>query len=140
MLSHVSSCKSQPHAGARPVCRAENVAVPRASSRAGSPVAASLPAPHTPPVSGTCRDSLQHHPSSPKPESAGTSAVTADLDVVLDDVDSRDNSARLKRQLLMSGLITAVGIALHNFPEGVAVFLAAQKSHAIGESELVGAD
>eukprot|EP00879_Flechtneria_rotunda_P017993 GHRR01018857.1.p1 GENE.GHRR01018857.1~~GHRR01018857.1.p1 ORF type:complete len:329 (+),score=111.59 GHRR01018857.1:960-1946(+) len=46
--------------------------------------------------------------------------------------DSKDTSRKLKRQLLLSGLITAVGIALHNFPEGVAVFLAAQKSPAIG--------
>jgi ZIP family zinc transporter len=34
----------------------------------------------------------------------------------------------------MSGLITAIGIALHNFPEGVAVFLASMKSHAVGAS------
>ncbi len=30
-------------------------------------------------------------------------------------------------QVLLSGLITALGIALHNFPEGVAVFLASIK-------------
>lgn len=34
----------------------------------------------------------------------------------------------------MSGLITALGIALHNFPEGVAVFMAAHKSARIGAS------
>ncbi|GLI69798.1 hypothetical protein VaNZ11_014499 [Volvox africanus] len=39
-----------------------------------------------------------------------------------------------KRRVLLSGLITAVGIALHNFPEGVAVFLASMKSHAVGAS------
>jgi zinc transporter ZupT len=33
-----------------------------------------------------------------------------------------------KKRVLMSGLITAVGIALHNLPEGVAVFLASMKS------------
>lgn len=32
----------------------------------------------------------------------------------------------------MSGLITALGIALHNFPEGVSVFLAAMKSTTTG--------
>jgi zinc transporter ZupT len=30
---------------------------------------------------------------------------------------------RERRKVLMSGIITAVGIALHNFPEGIAVFL-----------------
>lgn len=32
----------------------------------------------------------------------------------------------------MSGLITALGIALHNFPEGVSVFLASLKSPMMG--------
>jgi zinc transporter ZupT len=45
----------------------------------------------------------------------------------------QDAARLLKRQLLMSGVVTAVGIALHNFPEGIAVFLAAQKSPAVGE-------
>ncbi|KAG2448199.1 hypothetical protein HYH02_006784 [Chlamydomonas schloesseri] len=39
-----------------------------------------------------------------------------------------------KKRVLLSGLITAIGIALHNFPEGVAVFLASMKSHAVGAS------
>jgi ZIP family zinc transporter len=39
-----------------------------------------------------------------------------------------------RRKVLMSGLITALGIALHNFPEGVAVFLASLKSPSIGVS------
>lgn len=39
-----------------------------------------------------------------------------------------------KRRVLMSGLITAIGIALHNFPEGVAVFLASMKSTGLGVS------
>ena len=34
-------------------------------------------------------------------------------------------------QVLMTGLITALGIALHNFPEGVAVFLASMKVRLI---------
>lgn len=60
--------------------------------------------------------------------------MSADLDIVLEeDSVGAGHSKKLKQQLLMSGVITAVGIALHNFPEGVAVFLAAQKSHAIGE-------
>jgi ZIP family zinc transporter len=52
---------------------------------------------------------------------------------------SRSSSTELERrekqQLLMSGVVTAVGIALHNFPEGVAVFLASQKSTAVGEQQ-----
>lgn len=39
-----------------------------------------------------------------------------------------------KKRVLLSGLITALGIALHNFPEGVAVFLASYKSSAVGAS------
>jgi hypothetical protein len=74
----------------------------------------------------------------PGAEAAGCSSesgTSADLDVVLlDEHDSSSSDAKLKRQLLMSGVITALGIALHNFPEGVAVFLAAQKSPAIGEA------
>lgn len=48
----------------------------------------------------------------------------------------KDRLARreAKKRVLLSGLITAIGIALHNFPEGVAVFLASMKSHAIGAS------
>lgn len=45
-----------------------------------------------------------------------------------------DKARRHRAKVLMSGLITAVGIALHNFPEGVAVFLAAHKSSGIGLS------
>lgn len=43
-------------------------------------------------------------------------------------------STRSKVKVLMSGLVTALGIALHNFPEGIAVFLAAHKSSSIGLS------
>eukprot|EP01025_Chloroclados_australasicus_P054351 TRINITY_DN6439_c0_g2_i1.p2 TRINITY_DN6439_c0_g2~~TRINITY_DN6439_c0_g2_i1.p2 ORF type:complete len:267 (-),score=41.17 TRINITY_DN6439_c0_g2_i1:175-975(-) len=41
-------------------------------------------------------------------------------------------NAKNRRKLLLSGLITALCIALHNFPEGVAVFLAASKSAQVG--------
>ena len=41
---------------------------------------------------------------------------------------------RKRREVLLSGLVTALGIALHNFPEGVAVYLASLKSHAVGAS------
>lgn len=36
------------------------------------------------------------------------------------------------QQVLASGLITALGIALHNFPEGIAVFLASIKGGSLG--------
>jgi zinc transporter ZupT len=77
---------------------------------------------------------LQWQPSTDAAGCSSESGTSADLDVVLlDEHDSSSGDAKLKRQLLMSGVITALGIALHNFPEGVAVFLAAQKSPAIGE-------
>ena len=38
----------------------------------------------------------------------------------------------MRREILLSGLITAVGIALHNFPEGISVFLASMKSTSTG--------
>ena len=34
----------------------------------------------------------------------------------------------------MSGVVTALGIALHNYPEGCAVYLASLKSEAVGLS------
>lgn len=43
-------------------------------------------------------------------------------------------SEKARKRVLLSGLITALGIALHNFPEGVAVFLASMKSSAVGVS------
>ncbi|EFJ42807.1 hypothetical protein VOLCADRAFT_66570 [Volvox carteri f. nagariensis] len=55
-------------------------------------------------------------------DSAGTAAATS---------KKKDDGPR---RVLLSGLITAIGIALHNFPEGVAVFLASMKSHAVGAS------
>ncbi|QDZ21935.1 ZIP zinc transporter [Chloropicon primus] len=36
------------------------------------------------------------------------------------------------RKILMSGLVTALGLTLHNFPEGLAIFLAAKKSTKLG--------
>ncbi|KAG2487893.1 hypothetical protein HYH03_013475 [Edaphochlamys debaryana] len=51
-------------------------------------------------------------------------------------VSAKERAVRreAKKRVLLSGLITAIGIALHNFPEGVAVFLASMKSHAVGAS------
>mmetsp|Transcript_18223 Transcript_18223/g.58943 ORF Transcript_18223/g.58943 Transcript_18223/m.58943 type:complete len:194 (-) Transcript_18223:901-1482(-) len=39
-----------------------------------------------------------------------------------------------RKQVMMSGIITALGIALHNFPEGIAVFLASLKGTHVGLS------
>ena len=36
------------------------------------------------------------------------------------------------RKILLSGMITAFGISLHNFPEGLAIFLASKKSTRLG--------
>lgn len=38
-----------------------------------------------------------------------------------------ENDKRRRAQAMMSGLLTALGIALHNFPEGIAVYLASLK-------------
>lgn len=39
-----------------------------------------------------------------------------------------------RKQVLMSGIVTAVGIGLHNFPEGIAVFLGSIKGLRVGVS------
>ncbi|KAH8942993.1 hypothetical protein BDL97_13G025200 [Sphagnum fallax] len=39
-----------------------------------------------------------------------------------------------RRQVMMSGIVTAVGIGLHNFPEGIAVFLGSIKGLRVGIS------
>lgn len=37
-----------------------------------------------------------------------------------------------RRQVLFSGIVTAIGISLHNFPEGMAVFLGSMKGLRVG--------
>ncbi|QCD88413.1 zinc transporter [Vigna unguiculata] len=39
---------------------------------------------------------------------------------------------RRRRQVLLSGVITAIGISLHNFPEGMAVYLGSMKGVRVG--------
>lgn len=51
-----------------------------------------------------------------------------------DAVKSAKDERKQRKEVLMSGIVTAVGISLHNFPEGVAVFLASMKSQAVGLS------
>lgn len=48
-----------------------------------------------------------------------------------DDGD-KDVMKKHRRQVLFSGIITAVGISLHNFPEGMAVFLGSLKGLRVG--------
>ncbi|CAN6230717.1 unnamed protein product [Urochloa humidicola] len=44
----------------------------------------------------------------------------------------KDNMRKYRRQVLFSGIITAVGISVHNFPEGMAVFLGSVKGLHVG--------
>eukprot|EP00850_Spirogloea_muscicola_P018789 SM000176S03120 [mRNA] locus=s176:67357:70390:- [translate_table: standard] len=48
-----------------------------------------------------------------------------------DEDDPKGLMKRRRKQVLYSGVITAVGISLHNFPEGVAVFLGSMKGVAV---------
>lgn len=44
----------------------------------------------------------------------------------------KDIMKKHRRQVLFSGIITAIGISLHNFPEGMAVFLGSIKGLRVG--------
>lgn len=48
------------------------------------------------------------------------------------DEGGKDMIKKQRRQVLFSGIITAVGISLHNFPEGMAVFLGSMKGLRVG--------
>lgn len=48
------------------------------------------------------------------------------------DEGGKDTMKKHRRQVLFSGIITAVGISLHNFPEGMAVFLGSLKGFRLG--------
>nr|CAD1831250.1 unnamed protein product [Ananas comosus var. bracteatus] len=49
-----------------------------------------------------------------------------------DDGSGKDLMKKHRRQVLFSGITTAVGISLHNFPEGMAVFLGSIKGLRVG--------
>lgn len=49
-----------------------------------------------------------------------------------DDGSGKDMMKKHRRDVLYSGIITAVGISLHNFPEGMAVFLGSLKGLRVG--------
>lgn len=44
----------------------------------------------------------------------------------------KDIMKKRRRQVLFSGIVTAIGISLHNFPEGMAVFLGSMKGLRVG--------
>ncbi|KAL0550792.1 hypothetical protein IC582_009855 [Cucumis melo] len=48
------------------------------------------------------------------------------------DEGGKDLMKKHRRQVLYSGIITAIGISLHNFPEGMAVFLGSIKGLRVG--------
>ncbi|WVZ01505.1 hypothetical protein V8G54_027574 [Vigna mungo] len=48
------------------------------------------------------------------------------------DDGGKDTLKKHRRQVLFSGIVTAVGISLHNFPEGMAVFLGSMKGLRVG--------
>ncbi|TKY67417.1 Zinc transporter ZTP29 [Spatholobus suberectus] len=45
---------------------------------------------------------------------------------------NKDIMKKRRRQVLLSGVITAIGISLHNFPEGMAVYLGSMKGLRVG--------
>lgn len=48
------------------------------------------------------------------------------------DEGGKDIMKKRRHQVLFSGIITAIGISLHNFPEGMAVFLGSMKGLRVG--------
>ena len=72
-------------------------------------------------------------PSAENPHEVPTEAQTAPLHAPAGP-DAPDAPARAagQRKLLRMGLFTALAITIHNFPEGVATFLAALKDPAVG--------
>ncbi|KAB2068227.1 hypothetical protein ERO13_A08G013200v2 [Gossypium hirsutum] len=48
------------------------------------------------------------------------------------DEGGKDMMKKHRRQVFFSGIITAIGISLHNFPEGMAVFLGSMKGLRVG--------
>ncbi|XP_058735075.1 zinc transporter ZTP29-like [Vicia villosa] len=46
--------------------------------------------------------------------------------------ENKNTMKKRRRQVLYSGIITAIGISLHNFPEGMAVYLGSMKGLRVG--------
>ena len=75
----------------------------------GRPAPSPVPAP-APAAAG---DRSKERPKDPSPAAVGDG--------------DKDPSWRRRKAVLYSGVITAVGISMHNFPEGIAVFLGSIK-------------
>ncbi|XP_022957635.1 zinc transporter ZTP29-like [Cucurbita moschata] len=65
----------------------------------------------------------------PEPTLAPGSDINRKKD---EDDGGKDVMKKHRRQVLFSGIITAIGISLHNFPEGMAVFLGSIKGLRVG--------
>lgn len=71
----------------------------------------------------------------PEPKFGPSAATKKAMEKKDDDFASnKDLVKKRKKQVLFSGIITAVGISLHNFPEGMAVFLGSLKGLRVGIS------
>eukprot|EP00250_Pteridium_aquilinum_P034802 c8122_g1_i1 orf=83-922(+) len=71
----------------------------------------------------------------PEPNVGPTTPTEKAMEKKDDDYSSnKDLMKKNKKQVLFSGIITAIGISLHNFPEGMAVFLGSLKGLHVGIS------
>lgn len=70
----------------------------------------------------------KHEPKSPSRSSNGKRKQKEDIHKEKDEDKKNKEDAELKRV----GLITALGISIHNFPEGIAVYLACLKGMEVG--------
>ncbi|KAJ7005148.1 zinc transporter ZTP29-like isoform X1 [Populus alba x Populus x berolinensis] len=66
------------------------------------------------------------------PEPTLTSSLDVKSKKKNGDQGGKDIMKKHRRQVLFSGIITAIGISLHNFPEGMAVFLGSLKGIRVG--------
>ena len=80
--------------------------------------------PHETPCEAETR--ALHTPGAPLADTAGAAAAAAGAGECAVDQDVR------QRKLLRMGLFTALAIAIHNFPEGLATFLAALHDPSLG--------
>ncbi|XP_050371554.1 zinc transporter ZTP29 isoform X1 [Argentina anserina] len=68
----------------------------------------------------------------PEPSLAPSSDVKSKKQQKGGDEGGKDTLKKHRRQVLYSGIVTAIGISLHNFPEGMAVFLGSIKGLRVG--------
>ncbi|KAF3321399.1 zinc transporter ZTP29 isoform X2 [Carex littledalei] len=66
------------------------------------------------------------------PEPTVVPQSETDKKMTEDEGSGKDMMKKHRRQVFFSGIITAVGISLHNFPEGMAVFLGSIKGLRVG--------